>query len=1168
MNILIEELGKLEKFKEYEKSLLSKTSPIELSGLSGVGKIELVEATKQYADKNILFVTYNEIQAKKIVEDLKYFSENVLYFPKREIAPYDYDTRNKDLPYERIETLNKIYEILKSSTDQKCDRYIIVTTIEALMQKMISREDLYSKVLEFKVGLTYDLEELKKELITLGYERANIVDGKGQFSIRGGIVDIGTSNSKGIRIEFWGDDVDSIRTFNITSQRSNNMLQEAIIYPSNEFILTDSIQNVCKEIEKRKIYDEEDIEILKNNGFFAKIDKYFNSFYKTQSKFLEYIPKDFLLCIDDISKINKRQDNIINDNNQLIKSLIEKDRIVPDSIDNINKISLENEADRQIVFLEETDVLSQSANQKLSANVYNFKYRDVHFYKSEINILLNEVKDSIDKKTKIIILAGNEAGCKKIGKLLEQEEITYKYIEYLKDDSKDKIYKNSPKEDYYKNQIIISTGVLSSGYRNYDLNLLVITGEEFLAVEKKRIRKNDSYSQGEKIVFADLEMGDYVVHKTQGIGQYIGVNTITTENVTKDYIKIKYRNDDVLYVPTDMLDNVRKYIGTGDIAPKLNKLGSKEWENTKRKVKSNLKEVAKDLIELYAKRQNSKGYAFSKDTPWQKQFEDDFPYTETDDQLRCIAEVKKDMEAQKPMDRLLCGDVGYGKTEVAIRAAFKAVMDQKQVAYLVPTTILANQQYEEFKERMGEFAVNVELLNRFRTKKEQDEVIKKLKLGEVDVVIGTHRILSKDVEFKDLGLLIIDEEHRFGVKDKEKIKKIKENVDVLTMTATPIPRTLHMSIVGIRDMSVIYEPPHNRKPVQTYVLEYDAEVIKEAITKELERGGQVFYLFNNVETIQKKADEISRLVPEAQVGFAHGKMTGNEIEEIMEDFIGKKINVLVCTTILESGIDIPNANTIIVENADRLGLAQLYQIRGRVGRSDRQGYAYITYKRDKLLSEVADKRLKAIREFTEFGSGFKIAMRDLEIRGAGSILGEVQHGHMEQVGYETYCKLLDEVIKEMQGVEVKEEKEIQIDLDISSYIPETYIEDGKQKIEVYQDIALAREDADIEDVIDEITDRFGTIPEEVLNLIEIARIKILARKTGIIKIAQKQKSVMFFIDTEKFNLDGEKIDKLIQIYGSRLRFSPGVVSYITLKITDVSDSKLLKEIEEFIDKMI
>ena len=521
-----------------------------------------------------------------------------------------------------------------------------------------------------------------------------------------------------------------------------------------------------------------------------------------------------------------------------------------------------------------------------------------------------------------------------------------------------------------------------------------------------------------------------------------------------------------------MLDNVRKYIGGGEAEPRLNKLGSKEWENTKTKVKSNLREVARDLIELYAKRQNSKGYAFEKDTPWQKQFEDDFPYTETDDQLRCIDEVKKDMEAQKPMDRLLCGDVGYGKTEVAIRAAFKAVMSQKQVAYLVPTTILANQQYEEFKSRMENYAVKVELLNRFRTKKEQEDVIKKLKLGEVDVVVGTHRILSKDVEFRDLGLLIIDEEHRFGVKDKEKIKKMKENIDVLTMTATPIPRTLHMSIVGIRDMSVIYEPPQNRRPVQTYVLEYDEEVIKEAITRELERDGQVFYLFNNVEGIERKANEISKLVPEAKVAFAHGKMSGNEIEEIMGEFINHNINVLVCTTILESGIDIPNANTIIVENADRLGLAQLYQIRGRVGRSDKQGYAYITYKRDKLLSEVADKRLKAIKEFTEFGSGFKIAMRDLEIRGAGSILGEVQHGHMEQVGYDTYCKLLDEVIKEMQGIEVKQEKEIQIDLNLSSYIPEKYIEDSKQKIEVYQDIAICREEKDIEDVIDEITDRF------------------------------------------------------------------------------------------------
>ena len=481
-------------------------------------------------------------------------------------------------------------------------------------------------------------------------------------------------------------------------------------------------------------------------------------------------------------------------------------------------------------------------------------------------------------------------------------------------------------------------------------------------------------------------MGDYVVHKRYGIGIYIGVNTIKADGTIKDYIKIKYKNDDILYIPTSDLDSIRKYVGGDKIQPKINRLGSKEWETTKAKVKKNLREIAKELIELYAKREKAQGYSFSKDTPWQAEFEGKFPYQETDDQLRCIEEVKKDMESSKPMDRLLCGDVGYGKTEVAIRAAFKAAMDGKQVVYLAPTTVLAEQQYQEFKERMQDYPIKIDILNRFKSKKYQDEVVKKIKLGEVDIVVGTHRVLSKDVEFKDLGLLIIDEEHRFGVKDKEKIKQLKTNVDVLTMTATPIPRTMHMSIVGIRDMSVIYEPPQDRRPVQTYVLEYDKEVVKEAITKELEREGQVFYLFNNVEGIEAKAKQISDLVPEANVTYAHGQMTGKRIEEIMQEFVEGKSNVLVCTTILESGIDIPNANTIIVENADRMGLAQLYQIRGRVGRSNKQAYAYITYKKDKLLSEVADKRLKAIKEFTEFGSGFKIAMRDLEIRGAGSLL--------------------------------------------------------------------------------------------------------------------------------------------------------------------------------------
>ena len=528
----------------------------------------------------------------------------------------------------------------------------------------------------------------------------------------------------------------------------------------------------------------------------------------------------------------------------------------------------------------------------------------------------------------------------------------------------------------------------------------------------------------------------------------------------------------------------------------------------------------------------------------------------------CIDEEKIDMENQKPMDRLLCGDVGYGKTEVAIRAAFKCVMDQKQVVYLVPTTVLADQQYENFKERMKEYPIRVEVLNRFKTKKQQDDIIKKLKLGEIDVIVGTHRVLSKDVEFKDLGLLIIDEEHRFGVKDKEKIKQLKNTVDVLTMTATPIPRTLHMSIVGVRDMSVIYEPPQNRKPVQTYVMEYDPEIIKEAITKELERGGQVYYLYNNVEGIAKKAAEISSLVDEAKVSFAHGKMTGKEIEEIMADFVTQKTNVLVCTTILESGIDIPNANTIIVENAERLGLAQLYQIRGRVGRSNKQAYAYIMYKRDKILSEVANKRLKSIKEFTEFGSGFKIAMRDLEIRGAGSLLGEIQHGHMEQVGYDMYCKLLDEVVKEMQGYEVEEDIDVQIDINISSYIPDEYISDSSQKIEIYQDIALCNNESDIQDVIDELIDRYGIMPEELENLIEVARIKQLAKLANVIKISQRGENFVFYFNQKKFDVD---VNKLVEMYKNRILFSQAKDPYVTLKIKDCNDKTIFEEIKKFLN---
>ena len=972
MNTILGELGKSQKFIEIVNKIENERSPIAISGLNDVGMVSLDVTINVFTKKPICILTYNEIQAKKIYEDIKYFTDNVVLFPKKEVVAYDYVAESKENLYERIETLNKI----KSKKV-----LIVVTTIEAVMQKLPEKNIIYQNELRFKTGNSYNLEDIKRNLVDLGYVRCDLIEGRGQFSVRGDIVDISINEKTGIRLEFWGDEIDSIREFNIETQRSIKNRNEAIIYPSNEYILEQDVDFICEKIRekykesKNQNIIEEDIEQIKEGNYTSKIDKYFDCFYEKQETVLDYLSSNYVIFIDEIGKIEKRSENIKQDRENLQRGLIEKDKQVPEAITNELEFEqvLEILNKKQLVYMEKQD-----NEPKIEGEKYRLNYKDLNYYKSEIENLFNDLKYNLKQKKNIYILIENKEKANNLKKLLDEKQITCKIEEKL-----DQTIIVKAKE----NIVTISIGKLSSGFENYDIGQIVIDANELVSGEKRRRRvTNTAYKEGEKVVFADLKIGDYVVHRKYGIGIYIGVNTIKADGIVKDYIKIKYRDDAILYIPTSDLDSIRKFVGGDKIKPKVNKLGSKEWENTKAKVKKNLREVAKELIELYAKREKIQGYSFSKDTPWQKEFEDSFPYQETDDQLRCIEEIKKDMESPRPMDRLLCGDVGYGKTEVAMRAAFKAAMDGKQVAYLAPTTVLAEQQYQEFKKRMEKYPIRIEILNRFKTKKYQNEVIKKLKLGEVDILIGTHRMLSKDVEFKDLGLLIVDEEHRFGVKAKEKIKQMKMNIDVLTMTATPIPRTMHMSVVGIRDMSVIYEPPYNRKPVQTYVLEYDEEVIREAITKELERDGQVFYLFNNVEGIERKAEEISELVPEANVVYAHGQMTGSRIEEIMQDFIDKQSNVLVCTTILESGIDIPNANTIIVENADRMGLAQLYQIRGRVGRSDRQAYAYITYRRDKMLSEVADKRLKAIKEFTEFGSGFKIAMRDLEIRGAGSLL--------------------------------------------------------------------------------------------------------------------------------------------------------------------------------------
>lgn len=968
MNSIISKMQTNNKFAEFIEDIKNKKGPICVSGLSDVYKAQLIGATKENLKNTCLIITYNEIQAKKIYDDVKQFEKNTFIFNKKDIVTYDYEVESYDNLYERIKVLNEL--------NKKC---IVITTIEAAMQKMIPKEVLYKNKIKLKVGDTIDTEELKEKLISMGYERTELTEGNGQFCIRGGIIDISISENLGVRIELWGDDIDSIRYFNLSSQRSTEMAEKIEIIPLHEYLLETDKETVCNKIldnnytEKQQENAQEDVRKIKEESYVSKVDKYIDYFYSKTETILDYLPQDTIILIDEKSKVEARKENIKNDYDNLIKSLTEREKIIPQILQN-SKIS---ESLEENINLSNTIYLeNQDKAKKIAQIEYNFNNRQINYFKSEIESFAKDINNNLVQNKEVIILVENKEKAKKLSKILTDFNVLNSINEKNAD-----IIKNK------ENIAHIEIGKLSSGFEDIDNNLIVIDANNVIDSDKRKRRStHSSFKEGEKVVFADLKAGDFVVHKNHGIGEFIGVNTITADGVTKDYIKIKYKNDDVLYVPTNQLDTIRKFVGGGERIPKVNRLGGKEWEQTKARVKKNLREVAKELIELYAKRQKVQGYAFSKDTPWQTQFENSFPYQETDDQLRCIEEVKKDMEMPKPMDRLLCGDVGYGKTEVAIRAAFKAVMDQKQVAYLVPTTVLADQQYESFKERMEEFPIRVEVLNRFKTKKEQNAIIKKLKLGEVDVVIGTHRLLSKDVEFKDLGLLIIDEEHRFGVKAKEKIKEYKTNVDVLTMTATPIPRTLHMSIVGVRDMSIIYEPPQNRKPVQTYVIEYDEEVVKEAITKELERGGQVFYLFNNVEGIERKAIEISNLVPEAKVSYAHGKMTGSQLEDIMKEFIDDKTNVLVCTTILESGIDIPNANTIIVENADRLGLAQLYQIRGRVGRSGTQAYAYITYKRAKILSEVSDKRLKAIKEFTQFGSGFKIAMRDLEIRGAGSLL--------------------------------------------------------------------------------------------------------------------------------------------------------------------------------------
>ncbi len=893
-----------------------------------------------------------------------------------------------------------------------------------------------------------------------------------------------------------------------------------------------------------------DIEKVNHQHYFPSIDRYLPIIYPEFPTLIDHVAQNAMVFLDEPIRIKERSKAAEFEFGQTVEAMLEKGLLVQQTsglILDYVKV-LEKTTNKTLVGISTLIVSNSGYSPKSISNIAS---KSLHSFHGKMDFIYNDLSSWKKKHYKIAILAGTKKSALHLVQQLNEAGHSSVFFEALESEiTETGVFKTGALErDLVEGQIAVFEGSLNKGFEYPEIRFAVVSDKEIF---KQKIKKKESRTKSSKDTiktFAELAVGDYVVHQNHGIGLYVGIDKLTVEGIIKDYIKLKFQGADFVYVPVKQLDLVQKYIGAEGRAPKLNKLGGTEWAKTKLRVKSSIEDLARGLIKLYAARRAVKGFAFPPDTVWQNEFEDNFQYEETNDQLRCIEEVKSDMEKPRAMERLLCGDVGYGKTEVAIRAAFKAVMGGKQVAYLVPTTVLAQQHYNNFVQRMKDFAVNIEMLSRFRSTGEQKKIVKRVNTGEVDIVIGTHRLISKDVHFKDLGLLIIDEEQRFGVKHKEKTKKIKENIDVLTLTATPIPRTLHMSMTGIRDMSLLEEPPEDRYPVQTYVMEYNKAVIKDAIISEISRGGQVFYLHNRVNSIYKVADSIRNMVPEARIATAHGQMDEGELEDIMVAVISGEVDVLVCTTIIESGLDIPNVNTIIIEDADKMGLSQLYQLRGRVGRSNRHAYAYITYKKDKVINEDAEKRLRAIKEFTEFGSGFKIAMRDLEIRGAGNLLGSEQHGHMSLVGYDMYLKLLREAVTELKGENVKREIDTSVDLNVDAYIPQKYIVSPEQRIQIYKKIASIQSNNDLSDMEEEIEDRYGDLPESVMNLTSISLIKSLANELKIYAVTQKQNKVILQFDTTE-SLDMKVIFEIINQSNGQIVFTASEKPYLTVKISN------------------
>lgn len=1159
---IIKPLEAMEEYKLLLSSVQSGARIVEAHGISDTQKALIAAALCKKFNKSCVLLTYNDITARKIYEDIAFFDGGMgQLLPAKELIFHRVDARSNDIRQKRLEVIGE----LLGGTPR-----ILCASVEAVLTKLTSPDRYRSMCRELAVGSSYDLDELARYFLQAGYERIDMVEGKGQFSIRGGIIDFyPPSEENPIRIEFFDDEIDSIRYFDVMSQRSINKITGVRLSPARELIfepeeIVQCGRRVEEDLNKRlramasgkkkgsaEVLEEklrEDIDKLKQGVYFNGLERYINYFGDGLYSIFDYF-KECIVIVDEPSRIRQRFENIELEFEEHFKHLLEENEVLPDQFNAIFGY------DEVLLRLKKHKVLSlntllKSNNDFRPQSIISFVSRSMHPFHGKVNLLLDEIELWKRKRYRVLILAGTKERGQRLVQALREKDIAAAYM-------------NELDIELQEGHILVIPGTLNSGFEFPSVKYAVVSDIEVFGAQKKSVQKK----AGKPIkIFTDLKIGDFVVHENHGIGQYVGIEKLKIDGLTRDYLHIRYSGNDKLYIPTDQMDLIQKYIGGEEKGPKLNKLGSAEWTKTKARAKKAIESMADDLLKLYAERQSAVGYTFSTDTRWQKEFEDMFPYQETADQLKCIEEIKQSMEDAKVMDRLLCGDVGYGKTEVALRAAFKCVMDHKQVAVLVPTTILAQQHYNTCIQRFANFPIRIEVLSRFKTASEQAKIIADVKNGNVDIVIGTHKLLQNDMSFHDLGLLIIDEEQRFGVAHKEKIKGIKKNVDVLTLTATPIPRTLHMSLIGIRDISVIEEPPEERYPVQTYVMEYNEDIIADAITKEIGRGGQIYFLYNRVRNISKVAARLKELVPEARVAYAHGQMDEKTLEDTMLDFYNGEYDVLVCTTIIEAGLDIPNVNTIIINDADKMGLSQLYQLRGRVGRSNRLAYAYFTYQRDKVLNEVAEKRLQAIKEFTEFGSGFKIAMRDLEIRGTGNLLGREQHGHMEAIGYDLYIKLLEETVKEMKGEPPAENIETTIELPVNAHIPETYIQDENQKIEIYKKIAYINNQEDLYDIEEEIEDRFGDIPEAVRNLMAISYIKCLAKNCGITLISQKTQNMIIRFKSDKYT-KAQVVVSLVAEYGNRILFTASEQPYFTVRFREQKQDELLRFVKEMIEKI-